>query len=122
MNLVIYNIKKLKGEKMELFKQFNETIFYKKDSELEYQLNALKKLSKEYPSNDSIARRLKICELGYNGEHEIEYELKNANIGMYVLHDINLKYKDLTELENLKILSPTKIKFHGQEIIDAINN
>ncbi len=96
---------------MEFFKQFNETIFYKKDSELEYQLNALKKLSKEYPSNDSIARRLKICELGYNGEHEIEYELKNANLGMYVLHDINLKYKDLTAQIDYIIITKAKIYF-----------
>lgn len=81
---------------MELFNKFNETIFYKKDSELEYQLKALRKLNSEYPSNDKIAQRLKICELGFKGEQEIEYELKNANIGMYVLHDINLRYKDLT--------------------------
>ncbi len=81
---------------MELLNRFDETIFYKKDSELEYQLKALKKLNSEYPNNDKIAQRLKICELGYKGETEIEYELKNANIGMYVLHDINLKYKDLT--------------------------
>ena len=29
------------------------------------------------------------------GEKEIAYRLKKANIGMYVLHDINLSYEDL---------------------------
>lgn len=96
---------------MEIFKTFNETIFYKKDSELEYQLNALKKLHLEFPSNEKIAQRLKICELGYKGEHEIEYELKNANIGMYVLHDINLKYKDLTAQVDYIIITKAKTYF-----------
>ena len=45
---------------MELFKKFNETIFYKNDSELEKQVTVLQKLNKEYPNNDIIANKLKI--------------------------------------------------------------
>ena len=57
---------------MNIFKPFNETIFYKKNSKLEHQLNALKKLNIEFPNNEKIEQKLKICELGYYGEHEIE--------------------------------------------------
>ena len=81
---------------MELFKKFTETIFYKKDSQLEEQISALKELQQEYPNNSKLNYKLKLCELGLIGENEIEFELKNANIGMYILHDVNLKYKDLT--------------------------
>lgn len=81
---------------MDLFNRFNETIIYKKESELEKQIEALKKLHNEYPKNYNISKQLKLCELGLMGEKEIEFELKNANIGMYVLHDITMKYEELT--------------------------
>ena len=81
---------------MELFKRFDETIIYKKDSELEKQIEVLKKLNREYLNNYNIEKKLKFCELGLKGEKEIEFELKNANLGMYVLHDITLQFEDLT--------------------------
>ena len=37
---------------MKLFKKFDKTIFYKQDSELEYQIKALKKINAEFSSND----------------------------------------------------------------------
>ena len=96
---------------MNIFKSFNETVFYKQDSELESQLNVLKKLNIEFPNNEKIAKKFRICELGYYGEHEIEYELKNSNLGMYVLHDINLKYEDLTAQIDYIIITKAKIFF-----------
>lgn len=80
---------------LDIFNKFTETIFYKNDSELEFQIEALKKLHEEYPKNEIILQKLKLCELGLAGEKEIEFELKNANIGMYVLHDVNLQFEDL---------------------------
>lgn len=80
---------------MGLFNKFTDTEFYKSDSELEQQLEALKKLNSEYPGNEQIEQKLKICEMGLLGEKQIEFELKNANIGMCVLHDVNLQYEDL---------------------------
>lgn len=91
---------------MELFKKFTETIFYKKDSQLEEQISALKDLQQEYPNNSKLNYKLKLCELGLIGENEIEFELKNANIGMYILHDVNLKYKDLTAQIDYIIITP----------------
>ena len=91
---------------MELFKKFTETIFYKKDSQLEEQISSLKELQQEYPNNSKLNYKLKLCELGLIGENEIEFELKNANIGMYILHDVNLKYKDLTAQIDYIIITP----------------
>ncbi len=96
---------------MELFKKFNETIFYKNDSELEKQVTVLQKLNKEYPKNDIIANKLKICEIGLKGEKEIEFELKNANIGMYVLHDINLEYEELKAQIDYIVITPAYVYF-----------
>ena len=79
---------------MNFFEKFTETVFYKRDSELEVQIEALKKVINDYPDDEKLKHKLKICELGLKGENEIEFELKNANLGMYVLRDVNLKYKD----------------------------
>lgn len=89
--------------------KFTETKFYKKESELEYQIEALKKLLEKYPNNDKLLKKLKLCELGLQGEKEIEYELKNANIGMYVLHDINIEYKDLKAQIDYVLFTPAKM-------------
>lgn len=91
---------------MELFKKFTETIFYKKDNQLEEQISALKELQREYPNNSKLNYKLKLCELGLIGENEIEFELKNANIGMYILRDVNLKYNDLTAQIDYIIITP----------------
>lgn len=56
-------------------------------------------------------QKLKLCELGLKGEKEIEFELKNANIGMYVLHDINMKYEDLTAQIDYIIITPASMYF-----------
>lgn len=96
---------------MELFNRFNETIFYKNDSELEYQLKALKKVNEKYPNNEKILQKIKICELGLKGENEIEFELKNANIGMYVLHDVNIAYEDLKAQIDYIVITPAYIYF-----------
>ena len=58
-----------------------------------------------------FGQKLKLCELGLKGEKEIEFELKNANIGMYVLHDINMKYEDLTAQIDYIIITPASMYF-----------
>ena len=91
--------------------KFTDTIFYKKDSELEQQIKALKEVQKIYPNEISISKKLTLCELGLKGEQEIEFELKNANIGMYVLHDINIKYEDLKAQIDYIVITPAKVYF-----------
>ncbi len=73
------------------FKKFDETIFFKSHSELEDRINYLKKLNTK---NDKQKLALKLCEIGLQGEKEIEYELKHCDIGMYVLHDVHLEYNN----------------------------
>ena len=58
--------------------------------------DALKKIDEEYPNNERILNELYIVKKGLDGENEIAYQLKKANIGMYVLRDIKLEYEDLT--------------------------
>ena len=76
--------------------RFKDTIFYKEVSDLQDKYDALKKLNEEYPNNEELLNEIYIVKKGLDGENEIAYELKKANIGMYVLRDIKLKYEDLT--------------------------
>lgn len=80
------------GERMEIFNRFRDTVFLKENSDLENQLEELKKIRKQLVNTDKIDQDIKILEYGINGEKEIAFELKNANIGMYVLHDITFEY------------------------------
>lgn len=83
------------NDALEAFR-FKDTIFYKEESDLKDKYNALKKLNEEYPNNEELLYELYIVKKGLDGENEIAYELKKANIGMYVLRDIKLEYEDLT--------------------------
>ena len=75
--------------------EFNETIFYKNDSELTYQIKALEKLNSEYPNNENIKNELKKCKASIKNESRIESKLMDSKIGMYVIRDLNLLYKDI---------------------------
>jgi len=86
--------------------RFKETIFYKEDSELHLKHGALCKLNNEYPNNKDLQSELNIVKKGLEGENEIAYQLRKANIGMYVLRDINVKYKDLTAQIDYVIITP----------------
>ena len=91
--------------------KFTDTVIYKKDSELENKIQAINNLLKKYPNNEKLLKMLRLCELGLQGEEEIEFELKNANIGMYVLHDVNLQYKDLKAQIDYIIITPARTYF-----------
>lgn len=91
---------------MVLDSMFNDTIFYKKDSELEYQKRALETLETEFPNNRLIKNQLKICNLELKSERVIAHELKNSNIGMYVIQDLNLVYKDIKVQIDYIVITP----------------
>ena len=76
---------------MELFNRFRNTVFLKEDSDLEKQLDELKRIREKLNSTDEIDKDIKLLEYGIAGEKEIAFELKNANIGMYVLHDVTFE-------------------------------
>ena len=96
---------------LEKFKRFEETVFFKKYNELEKQIQVLQKLHDKYPNNEKISKELKFCEVGLRGESEIEYELKNVDIGMYVLHDINLDYNGNTAQIDYILFTPAYTYF-----------
>lgn len=80
---------------MGLFDVFRDTIFLKEDSDLEKQISELKEIRENVRDKEKIDKDIRLLELGLQGEKEIAFELKNANIGMYVLHDITLTFEDL---------------------------
>ncbi len=80
---------------MILFNNFQDTIFVKESSDLENKYNALSKLVDENPNNEDVKQALYIVKKGLEGEKEIAYQLKKSNLGLYVLHDINLEYEDM---------------------------
>ena len=80
---------------MGLFDVFRDTIFLKEDSDLEKQISELKEIRENVKDKEKIDKDIRLLELGLQGEKEIAFELKNANIGMYVLHDITLTFEDL---------------------------
>ena len=91
--------------------RFKDTIFYKKTSNLQDKYEALKKLNDEYPNNNDLMNELYIIKKGLDGENEISYQLEKAHIGMYVLRDINVKYKNLTAQIDYIIITPVYIYF-----------
>lgn len=86
--------------------RFKDTIFVKKSSDLEYKYYALKRLTEEYPKNNDLKNELYFVKKGLYGENEILYQLKKSNIGMYVLRDVKVKYRDLTAQIDYIIITP----------------
>lgn len=86
--------------------RFKDTVFYKKDSDLQSKYDALTKLNNEYSNNDELLEELYIVKKGLDGENEISYELSKANIGMYVLRDIKFKYEDMTAQVDYIVITP----------------
>lgn len=91
--------------------RFKNTIFYKSDSDLQERFDALTKFNKEYPNNNDVLSELYIVKKGLEGEKEISYQLQKANIGMYVLHDVKVKYGDLTAQIDYIVITSVFIYF-----------
>ena len=92
-----------------LFGRFKETVFTKRGSELGKKLNALEELKKEYPDNEDLDREYKLVSIGLKGEREIEDVLRNADIGMYVLHDIILQIDNIKTQIDYVIITPAYV-------------
>jgi len=107
---------------MELFNKFRETIFLKEDSNITKQIEELKEIRKSLINKELIDRDIKKLEIGLQGEKEIAFELKNANIGMYVLHDIILKYEDMsTQIDYVIITKAYTYLVECKNLIGNIN-
>lgn len=83
-----------------------ETIVYKHESELQLKYDALMKLKSEIKENKELEQELLMVKKGLIGENEIEYQLMKSDIGMYILRDIKVKYKDLTAQIDYIVITP----------------
>jgi len=92
-----------------IFGRFKETVFTKRGSDLENKLVALEELKNKYPDNDALNEEYRMVSLGLKGEKEIEYELKDTDIGMYVLHDITIQIDDSKAHIDYIIITPAYI-------------
>lgn len=79
-----------------LFSKIKEPIVLKQSSSFD-KLLKLKNLYKTAVNidRDKLARDIKFLESGIYGEQQVLFELLSSNVPMYILHDINLQYKDL---------------------------
>lgn len=83
---------------MGLFNRMKEPVFLKESSDAEVQLEKLKALEPllNAEGQNIIKQDIKYLEYGIAGEKNIEFELKNSHMPMYILHDIYLEDGDLS--------------------------
>ncbi len=91
---------------LDIFDKFRDTIFLKDECELEERVRYLEELIKREPENKKVKEQLYMAKKGLEGENEIIYQLEKANIGMFVLHDINIEYEDLKAQIDFIVITP----------------
>ena len=93
---------------MGLFNKPKEPIFLKGNSSAEKQLDELNKLKPLLNSTGQaiIEQDIKYIEYGIAGEKNIEFELKNSHLPIYVLHDIYLKCDELSAQIDYLVFTP----------------
>ena len=91
---------------LNVFDKFRDTIVLKEDSTLEDKIKYLEQLKEKYPNSKNVNSQLYMAEKGLAGEKEILYQLSKANIGMFVLHDVNIVYEDLKAQIDFIVITP----------------
>lgn len=91
---------------LDIFDKFRDAIILKKDCELERKVKYLEELKNKNPNNKNITQQLYMAQKGLEGENEIIYQLKKSNIGMFILHDVNLVYEDLKAQIDFIVITP----------------
>ena len=91
---------------LDIFEKFRDTIFLKENSTLQKRVKELESLLEKDPQNEQLQQELFLSKKGLKGEDEIAYQLKKANIGMYVLRDINIEYEDLKAQIDFVVITP----------------
>ena len=91
---------------LDIFDKFRDAIILKEDCELERKVKYLEELKNKNPNNKNITQQLYIAQKGLEGENEIIYQLKKSNIGMFILHDVNIVYEDLKAQIDFIVITP----------------
>lgn len=91
---------------LDIFDKFRDAIILKEDCELERKVKYLEELKNKNPNNKNITQQLYMAQKGLEGENEIIYQLKKSNIGMFILHDVNLVYEDLKAQIDFIVITP----------------
>lgn len=90
---------------MGLFYQFTDTLFLKSDSDLERKIMKLEEMNK-INDNPLIERDLHFFKAGLSDEKSLEFEMKNNNFGIYILHDIHLKFEEFQAQIDYVVYTP----------------
>lgn len=91
---------------LDIFDKFRDAIILKEDCDLEKKVKYLEELKNKNPNNKNITQQLYMAQKGLEGENEIIYQLKKSNIGMFILHDVNLVYEDLKAQIDFIVITP----------------
>ena len=91
---------------LDIFDKFRDAVILKEDCELERKVRYLEELKNNNIDNKEINQQLYMAKKGLDGENEIIYQLKKSNIGMYILHDVNLEYEDLKAQIDFVVITP----------------
>ena len=85
-----------------------EPIFLKEFDENNGQLKALEELLKAAPEekHKQIEQDIKLLSCGMAGEKNVAFELKNSHMPILILHDLYLKYNDLTAQIDFVVINP----------------
>ena len=92
------NYKWKEGKNMQWLIGKKEPVFLKQNSNIESKIDSLKALRPTLNKKGQklIDRDINFLEYGMAGEKNIEFELKNSHMPMYVLHDVYLEHKGLS--------------------------
>ena len=80
-------------------KKLRDPVFLKTSSSLQRQLEDLQAVDRTVLTNELKGRlehEIKLVEYGIKGESNIEFELRNSHMPMFVLHDLYLVHGDLS--------------------------
>jgi len=94
-----------------LFNKLKEPIFLKANQSAIKQLEALNLYLTTAPNEikEIIQKDIKFIKYGLNGESNIEFELKNSHLPMYVIHDLVLSYQGNTSQIDYLIIAKSGI-------------
>lgn len=95
---------------MGIFKKHSEPVFLKESSNAQKELEILEKMFAVSTKNKTeIENRINVIKYGLIGENNIEFELKNSHLPIYVLHDLYLEKDGLTAQIDYMVFAPWRI-------------